>query len=124
MPRASVQSFLSIHTDFGHGKVEWDISEKREWMTPYGFRRYGNNTYGDGCVYANVFMWDEKWSDAAESELVDHYLKYSTRYKELNASRGTGITHLFRVKPDEKTGKGTVSVTDRFGDTFTYEVAW
>lgn len=24
---------------------------------------YGNNTYGDGCVYANVFMWDEKWSD-------------------------------------------------------------
>ena len=85
---------------------------------------YGNNTYGDGCVYANVFMWDEKWSDAAESELVDHYLKYSTRYKELNASRGTGITHLFRVKPDEKTGKGTVSVIDLFGDTFTYEVAW
>lgn len=110
---------------------------------------YGNNTYGDGCVYANVFMWDEKWSevtlttstgkkyvmsqvptddpnayDAAESELVDHYLKYSTRYKELNASRLQGVTHLFRVKPDEKTGKGTVSVTDRFGDTFTYEVAW
>lgn len=110
---------------------------------------YGNNTYGDGCVYANVFMWDEKWSDvtlttstgkkyvmsqvptddpnaydAAESELVDHYLKYSTRYKELNASRLQGVTHLFRVKPDEKTGNGTVSVTDRFGDTFTYEVAW
>ena len=110
---------------------------------------YGNNTYGDGCVYANVFMWDEKWSevtlttstgkkyvmaqvptndpsayDAAESELVDHYLKYSTRYKELNGARLQGVTHLFRVKPDESTGKGTVSVTDRFGDTFTYEVAW
>lgn len=54
---------------------------------------------------------------------VDHYLKHSTRYKELNGARLQGVTHLFRVKPDESTGKGTVSVTDRFGDTFTYEVA-
>ncbi len=75
-------------------------------------------------VMSQVPTNDANSYDAAESELVDHYLKYSTRYKELNASRGTGITHLFRVKPDEKTGKGTVSVTDRFGDTFTYEVAW
>ena len=116
----------------------------------YQMHAYPRGAYGDGCVYVNVFLWDERWGtpefvpeggsplpmehvltvdrhDLATTELKTHYKTYTST---LNASSdysgsSTGaITTLFRVAVPATPAKGTVRVTDRFGNTYSSEVSW
>ena len=116
----------------------------------YQIQPYNGGVYPDGLVYANVYMYDEKWGkvylqvdgssrkyemervpvgdkytyDAAEHELIEFYNTQHSFFKEYGHVTVNTVRHLFRVKPVEPTGTGTISVTDRFGETFTAKVKW
>ena len=110
---------------------------------------YGVGAYPDGCVYANVYMWDEEWEDvflrmdsgreyvmqrvprgdayeydASEKEIFDHYNTNHPYFKDYGGEEIHDVRHLFRIKPDEKHGKGTILVKDRFGEVFSTSVSW
>ena len=110
---------------------------------------YDGGVYPDGCVYANVYMWDELWGkvylkvngggqyemqrvpagdpymyDAANKEIIEHYNNYHEYFNVYGHRVCSNVHHLFRVKPNEKTGTGTIMVTDRFGQTYSAIVKW
>ena len=110
---------------------------------------YGGGVYPDGKIYASVYMWDEAWGDvylqvagggrykmekvpvsdpyaydASDKETIEHYLKYQNNPGTFKKEPTTWISHMFRVKPDESTGTGVVTVTDRFGETYSQKVSW
>ena len=113
-------------------------------ITPYGI-----GAYPDGCVYANVYMWDEAWGDvylkmdggkvykmervprgdeyqydASEKEIYDHYNRNHSYFKDYGGKEINDVRHLFRVRPEEIHGSGTILVRDRFGEMFTAPVNW
>ena len=112
-------------------------------------RTYEGGTYPDGFVYANIFLYDEKWGDvylhvdgggkykmervpkgdpytydAANKEIIEHYNNYHEYFKDYGHRVITSVRHLFRVKPNELHGTGRVQVTDRFGQTYSATVKW
>ena len=112
-------------------------------------RTYDGGVYPDGCVYANVFLYDEKWGDvylhvdgggkykmervpkgdpytydAANKEIIEHYNAYHEYFKDYGHRVITSVRHLFRIKPNELHGTGRVVVTDRFGQTWSSDVKW
>lgn len=113
----------------------------------YQLRAYPRGSYGDSYVYANVFMWDENWGkvmftptkgtavemsritdknakDLAYSEVFDYYkTNNSTLAGNSGFSQGT-TTHLFRCHSTATTGSGTITATDRFGNTYSTTVSW
>ena len=115
----------------------------------FQIRAYDGGVYPDGCVYANIFMYDEKWSDvylhvdgggkykmervpkgdpytydAANEEIINHYQKYHEYFEAYGHRVTHTVRHLFRIKPNEAHGSGRVEVTDRFGEKFTATVKW
>lgn len=115
----------------------------------FQIRAYDGGVYPDGCVYANIFMYDEKWSDvylhvdgggkykmervpkgdpytydAANEEIINHYQKYHEYFAAYGHRVTDTVRHLFRIKPNEAHGSGRVEVTDRFGEKFTATVKW
>lgn len=111
----------------------------------YQMKVYKPEDYGDGYVYANIFLWDNKWetpkfngvemvriSPASARELAYHEVYYF--YKQ-NCSQFTSnndlalksncLHTLFRTasKP-ASSGEGTVTVTDRFGNNYSSTVSW
>ena len=101
-------------------------------------RAYPRGAYGDNRVYANVFLWDDKWElpvlrigDKTYPMTRDDCFDLS--YKELVcAYKDAGISqtysgrraHTFRVDvPADASGMGAVEVTDRFGRTWTTSVS-
>lgn len=115
----------------------------------YQMNVYPSGTYGDNHIYANIFMWDQKWgnpvyvSDSGEElemalvtsgkyrydlglrEIYDFYKANSETFKSYNTYSWTtnfGNT-IFSVNPAKETG-GYVRVTDRFGNEYTQEVSW
>ena len=125
----------------------------------YQLHAYPRGSYGDDYVYANVFLWDDKWSlpvwtpdggtpvemtlvhdaagsyisdtnkiyDLANTEFRSHYktnvglLKNDDSYP---ASEVGEIATLFRAPASASPASGTVSVTDRFGNTYSRQVSW
>lgn len=114
-------------------------------------RTYDAGVYPDGCVYANIYLYDEKWSDvylhvdgggkykmervpkgdpytydASNKELIDHYTnpKYHEYFYQYGHRTTDTVRHLFRIKPNEAHGTGRVVVTDRFGETISATVKW
>ena len=95
-------------------------------------------------VYVNVFLWDNKWEypkyngvtmeklnykDAyclATYEIRSHYYTYG--YKLTNhdsyGPSDNNIHTIFRAPESRKTGSGTVTVTDRFGNNYSSTIAW
>ena len=100
---------------------------------------YPRGSYDDDCVYANIWLWDKSWEtpvlkiggeefpmthdyvyDLGLKEIVTHYNRYGATLKY----RGGGNKHGFSVRvPDGASGTGTVSVTDRWGRTWTHDVS-
>ena len=117
----------------------------------YQMQVFTPHSYGDDYLYANVFLWDELWnapvftSDGGEqSQMVRVGIKdvmHSLASKEIYDFYGTynsvlskpsvgyslaegNLKSLFRTYCPDEHGKGTVSVTDRFGNTYSSPVSW
>lgn len=102
-------------------------------------RAYSRGSYGDDCVYANVYLWDKHWQmpvlrigdqvytmtrddvyDLSYKELILAYQPWSK--KKLNYSGRR--THSFMVRvPQEASGEGTVEVIDRWGRKWSQTVS-
>lgn len=105
---------------------------------------FPNGAYGDSYIYANVYFWDDKWKspkitidgktynmakytatyDPGHDEIMTHYESINKQFKDADFSHTTKIYHMFRYKVPAGTAAGTatVSVTDRFGNTYTGSV--
>ena len=95
-------------------------------------------------IYVNVFLWDDKWEkpkyngvtmtkvgykDAyclSDYEIKYHY--YSNGYKLAGGSDYTptdnDIHTIFRAYEPTSSGKGTVTVVDRFGNEYLQSISW
>ena len=95
-------------------------------------------------IYVNVFLWDDKWEkpkyngssmtkvgykDAyclADYEIKNHY--YSYGYKLAGGSdykpADNDIHTIFRAYEPKSSGKGKVTVVDRFGNEYSSNVSW
>lgn len=135
----------------------------------YQLHAYPRGAYStDGYVYANVFLWDEKWElpvwtpdggtpvtmtritspdnqetnagldynyDLADTEFRSWYKTYANksggslaaldgyRPKEIYSADGALVT-IFRAPASATPTSGTVSVTDRFGNSYSRRVSW
>ncbi|MBO4446864.1 MAG: calcineurin-like phosphoesterase C-terminal domain-containing protein, partial [Bacteroidales bacterium] len=137
---------------------DWTISGGKAYMKAggallddnYQMHAYPRGSYGDNYVYANVFLWDEKWEnpvftpdggepvvmerltddsrhDLADTEMRTHYKKNCSIYKKwsgYSASGAGSISTIFRAPAEATPNSGVVSVTDRFGNTWTRTVSW
>ena len=99
-------------------------------------------------VYTNIYLWDSKWgtptfngskmsqlsrthSNAFDNAYMEcrefyetsSYLKDVADYLD-DFNTPDRFNSIFRVKNTNSTGSGTVSVTDRFGNTYTAEFSW
>ena len=113
----------------------------------YQMQLYAPGVYGDKYLYANVFMWDELWkapvftSDGVPAAMKrvttkDYRYSYSDWditlfYKNNNSYLANEFNpdlnncdSMFRVYVDSEHGSGTVSVTDRFGNTYSSTITW
>ena len=116
----------------------------------YQLHAYPRGAYGDNYVYANVFLWDEKWEapvftpeggspvtmekvtdegrhDLATTEIRTAYKTYSPTLSADSGYSTNGsadISTLFRAPAAATPRRGTVSVTDRFGQTYSRRVSW
>ena len=95
-------------------------------------------------VYVDVFLWDDKWQtpkyngvtmskvgykDAyslASYEIKHFYWSngYTLKGKDDYAPEDDNLHTLFRAYESKSSGTGTVSVTDRFGNTYSSTIAW
>ena len=124
----------------------------------YQMHVYAPGAYGSGnkYVFANIFLWDDKWStptftrtggspvamehiqafnnstatefshDAADTEIKLFYSDPG-RYPQLdnsNYGQHLGLHTIFRVQDTRAHDSGIVSVTDRFGNTYTRSISW
>ena len=112
----------------------------------YQMQLFPPGTYGDKYLYANVFLWDELWQqprftmDGVSSMMKrvtekDYRFSFSdweiTSFYNANKNIGSEFVpdknncdSMFRVYVDSEHGSGTVSVKDRFGNTFTSSISW
>lgn len=113
----------------------------------YQMQLFGPGLYEDGYVYANVFLWDEKWkkpvftSDGVPqtmTRVTEKNFQYSysdwdlTKFYIENNSWLAGqwsderndCASIFKAIVLTEHGTGTVSVKDRFGNTHTSSITW
>lgn len=112
----------------------------------YQMQVFPPGTYGDKYLYVNVFLWDELWQlprltvDGIPSQMKrvtekDYRYSFSdwdiTSFYSKNTSVGSEFVpdknncdSMFRVYVDSEHGSGTVSVKDRFGNTYTSSITW
>ncbi len=102
-----------------------------------------NKTPDNKYVYVNIFLWDDKWEtpkyngvsmqkvgykDAyclADYEIKNHYNTYGTLSSSSDYVPADNDLHtLFRAYENKSSGSGTVTVTDRFGNTYSSKVSW
>ncbi len=112
----------------------------------YQMQVFPPGTYGDKYLYVNVFLWDELWQaprltidgvPTVMKRVTEKDFRYSfsdwdiTSFYNVNTKVGSEFVpdknncdSMFRVYVDAPTGSGTVSVKDRFGNTFTSSITW
>ena len=114
----------------------------------YQMQVYAPGTYGDQYLYVNVFLWDEMWDaprftmnglphkmtrvttngyrySYSNFEIRDFYKKNSSTLAGADYGFSANSTDsMFRVFVEEKTGSGTVTVKDRFGNVYSSEITW
>ena len=103
-----------------------------------------NKAADKNYIYVNVFLWDDKWEkpkyngvtmtkvgykDAyclADYEIKYHYYTYG--YKLAGGSdygpTDNNIHTIFRAYESKSSGKGTVTVVDRFGNEYSQSISW
>ena len=134
----------------------WDYDEEGiAWLKnggqcldeSYQINVYSPEVYGDSSVYANVFMWDQKWGmpvyvsedgtrsqmelvtdkkymyDAGYKELFDFYYEVNAVYQD-KVWKSDVDKRMFRVYSGKKSDKGKVEVVDRFGNVYSTNVSW
>ena len=113
----------------------------------YQMQVFAPGTYGDKYVYVNVFMWDELWkapvftTDGLPSTMkrvtekdskysysdwdITLFYKQNNKYlvNEFNPDLNN-CDSMFRTFVEAEHGTGSISVKDRFGNTFTSTVTW
>lgn len=114
----------------------------------YQMHVYAPGTYSATEIYANVFLWDGAWqnpvftpeggspvsmtrvTDASRHDWGTTAFKdfYYKNYSKLVNAGYSAITTespqtLFKASASEH-GRGTVSVTDRFGNSYTRTISW
>lgn len=114
--------------------------------TSYQMQLFPPGTYGDGYLYANIFLWDELWQlprfvsggdQSVMKRVTENDYRYSysdwdiTSFYHKNKSIGTEFTpsrnnvdSMFRVYVDEAHGSGKVTVRDRFGNEHSSTISW
>ena len=114
----------------------------------YQMQAFAPGTYGDDYLYVNIFLWDEQWSTPKFTssatfqtmkrvtdkkymyayntrEIREFYNTYNTVLAAADYSFSTDNTDsMFRVFVADLHGSGTVSVNDRFGNTYNYSISW
>lgn len=117
----------------------------------YQMNVYPRGAYGDNFVYANIFMWDQKWEkpvyvtsegveykmnlvtdankryDIASREIYEFYKANSSTFERYgsygwNTDFGNTIFSVYSSKTTEP--GGYVKVRDRFGNEYTQKVTW
>ena len=116
-----------------------------KWVTVMS----AESVWKDGSyIYTNVYLWDNKWgtptfNGSKMSQLSrTHSNAFDNAYMECRNFYETSsflkdvedylddfktpdrFNAIFRIKESNATGSGTVSVTDRFGNTYTAEISW
>ena len=114
----------------------------------YQMQLFGPTLYGDGYIYANIFLWDELWKNprfvtdgfaSKMTKVTTNNFKYAFSMKEIRdyyvknnpALAGSSYKFeanntesMFCVRPNTEHGSGTVSVEDRFGNTYSSTITW
>lgn len=120
----------------------------------YQMQVFTPGTYGDKYLYVNVFMWDELWdvpkftiggvpskmsrvtkSNGGKDLMYSYALREIREFYVANNTvlGGSGneysfetgnLESLFRIYVAEEHGSGTVSVKDRFGNTYSSSITW
>ena len=93
----------------------------------YQLRAYPRGTYDDKYVYANVFMYDEKWGDvkftsskngsAVMSRVTEKNRKYDAAYKEVfdfYKASGSALSSSADFKLFDNSGNVATPVTHLF----------
>lgn len=105
-----------------------------------------HNTYKDMTekkstnkyIYVDVFMWDDKWETPKFNgknmskvgygdaySLIDYEIKSFYTFSPSDYAPGDNDLHtLFRYYVSDKSGSGTVTVKDRFGNDYSQSVSW
>lgn len=135
---------------------DWDYVNGRAVMRgsgknlddKYQMQVFGPTLYGDGYIYANIFMWDELWSKPRFTvdgipkamtrvtaknykysysawEIRNFYTTYNTVLSKDDYNVDLNSTEsVFRVFVESEHGSGTVSVEDRFHNVYSSTITW
>ena len=110
----------------------------------YQMQLFAPGVYENQYVYANIFMWDEKWGTPkleaggvmntmyrvnknnfrysySEKLITEYYHAKASWYSDVELNNCMSI---FRGFTDKTHGTGTVTVTDRFGQTYSSQITW
>jgi len=91
---------------------------------------------GTGFVFANVWYWDSEWENPEWWENgkrvadMEHHPRvdpnYDQEYRDANNGKpfNEKSWHMFRARPSAGVTKGTVKVTDRFGNIYQEDISW
>ncbi len=112
----------------------------------YQMQLFAPGVYEANKLYANIFLWDELWETPVfeyggnhrkMTRVSDNRYSYATReiiefFKANNSALASenynlsdsNTDSMFSVFVNDEHGMGTVSVTDRFGETFSQEISW
>lgn len=117
----------------------------------YQMHGFAPSVYGDGNVYLDIYLWDDKWGtpkyNGVEMERVAYNtsLSYNMAWKEMrvfystycttlsknsdyiaHANMAQHNTHhtLFRSPESRTSGSGIFTVVDRFGNNYSRTISW
>ncbi len=113
----------------------------------YQMQLFAPGVYGDKYIYANVFMWDELWKTPvfttdgvpssmkrvtekdfryswADRDITEFYIQNNKYLSTAFSVDLNNCDSMFRAYVESEHGSGTVSVKDRFGNTYTSSISW
>lgn len=108
----------------------------------YQIKAYPPGLYEVGYLYANVFLWDDKWNvptfngqpmskvkvsesyDYAWKYLRDWYIENCAYWNEDQSVASGYLSTLFKIAVPSTVTSGIVAVIDRFGCEYLSEISW
>ena len=108
----------------------------------YQIKAYPPGLYEEECLYANVFLWDDKWEvptfngqpmskvalsdsyDYAWAYLREFYIENCSYWDEDKRIEPGHLPTLFKIHVSPSVTSGIVEVTDRFGNAYSTCISW